>query len=91
MAFFSGIPTAFGMLTFVVSYFIVTQEVFKLPTIAVVLVSMGFFGLGVVGITYGILSASWDEDREGDRWGWSEFRTNFGRLTDAWKAARQKS
>lgn len=90
MAWFSGIPTSLGMATFVVSYFVVTNAWFKLPNVAVVLVSMGFFGLGVLGLTYGVLSASWDEERIGAWWGWSEFTTNLGRMTEAWRSSRQK-
>jgi VIT1/CCC1 family predicted Fe2+/Mn2+ transporter len=86
MAFFSGIPTGLGVLTFLVSYLIVTQGWFKLPNVAVLLVSMGWFGLGVVGLSYGALSASWDEERVGTRLGSAEFKTNFGRLTEAWKS-----
>jgi hypothetical protein len=86
VAFFSGIPTVLGMLTFIVSYFIVKQELFKLPNTAVVLVSMGFFGLGVLGLSYGALSASWDEDSPGSILGWQEFALNFGRLRSAWRS-----
>lgn len=91
MAFFCGIPTALGMLTFVVSYFIVINAQFKLPNSAVVLVSMGFFGLGVLGLSYGLLSASWDEEIPGSLGGWQEFTTNWGRMTEAWRASRQKN
>lgn len=90
MALFSGIPTALGILTFIVSYVIVSQHWFKLPNIAVVLVSMGLFGLGVLGLSYGVISASWDEDRLGSWHGWGEFITNFGRLRQSWKSWRQK-
>ncbi len=91
MAFFCGIPTALGMSTFVASYIILTNAWFDLPNIAVVLVSMGFFGLGVLGLTYGVLSASWDEEVAGSLWGFQEFTTNFGRMTAAWRASRQKN
>jgi hypothetical protein len=90
MAFFSGIPTSLGMATFVVSYIIVTKGIYKLPNAAVVLVSMGFFGLGVLGLSYGILSASWDETRPGGLIGFQEFGTNFGRLREGWKEARRQ-
>lgn len=90
MAFFCGVPTTLGIATFVVSYFIVTKGIYKLPNVAVVLVSMLFFGLGVVGLSYGVLSASWDEEREGGLIGASEFSTNLGRLVGAWKEARQQ-
>jgi hypothetical protein len=48
------------------------------------LVTLGCFGLGVLGLTYGVLSASWDEDRPGDWLGIAEFQVNFGRMTSAW-------
>jgi hypothetical protein len=91
IALFSGIPSSLGMLTFVISYFVVTQHYFKLPSVVVLLVSLGFFGLGVLGLSYGALSASWDEDRVGTWFGWSEFRTNFGRTIASWREARQKA
>lgn len=91
MAFFCGIPTALGMLTFVLSYIIVSKHLFKLPTVVVFLVSLGFFGLGVLGLSYGALSASWDEDRLGSWLGWSEFRVNFGRTVESWRTAKQKN
>jgi len=89
MAFFSGIPTALGISTFLISYVIFTQHWFKLPHIAVVLVSMGFFGLGVLGLSYGVLSASWDETQLGSWHGLEQIGTNFGRLTHSWRMLRQ--
>ncbi|MFB2939118.1 PAM68 family protein [Aerosakkonemataceae cyanobacterium BLCC-F154] len=91
MGLFSGIPTVFGISTFIISYFVVIHAWFKLPNIAVVLVSMGFFGLSVLGLSYGAISASWDEERPGSILGWREFTTNFGRLTEAWRSAKQKN
>lgn len=91
MAAFCGIPSGLGMLTFVVSYVIVSQHWFKLPTVAVFLVSLGFFGLGVLGLSYGALSASWDEGRVGSWLGFEEFKVNWGRAIASWKEARQRS
>lgn len=91
IALFSGIPSSLGMLTFVISYIVVSQHYFKLPSVVVLLVSLGFFGLGVLGLSYGALSASWDEDRAGTWFGWSEFRTNFERTIASLREARQKA
>ena len=91
MALFSGIPTALGISSFVVSYYIVINEIFELPTIAVLLVSLGFFGLGVVGLSYGILSTSWDENRVGSMVGGEEFALNLGRMVQAWKANKEEA
>jgi len=90
VALFSGLPTALGMLTFIISYFIVKQHWFPLPNLAVVLVSMGCFGLGVLGLSYGALSASWDEERSGSWHGVGEFSNNFSRLVTSWRSLRQK-
>ncbi len=84
-ALFCGIPTALGILTFIASYILVSQHIWELPNSAVVLVSMLFFGIGVLGLSYGAISASWDEDRVGSWWGWQEFTKNFSALQNAWK------
>ncbi|MBW4468904.1 MAG: PAM68 family protein [Stenomitos rutilans HA7619-LM2] len=87
-AFFCGLPTACAILTFVVSYFAIANDLFKPPTVAVLLVSLGFFGLGVLGLSYGPLSASWDEERLGNALGFDEFKLNFGRLRESWRTAK---
>jgi hypothetical protein len=90
MVIMCGIPTILGILTFLVSYQVVVHDLIELPHTAVLLVSLGFFGLGVLGLSYGALSASWDEARDGGILGWSEFQTNFQRMTQAWQS-EQKS
>ncbi len=86
MLAFSGVPTVTGVLTFFVSYYLVVNQVVELPSYFVLLITLGCFGLGVLGLTYGVLSASWDEDRPGDLLGLEEFKVNFGRMTGAWGA-----
>jgi hypothetical protein len=88
IVFLSGIPSAMGMLTFVAAYLIVMNKVFELPNAAVLLTSLGFFGLGVLGLSYGVLSASWDEDRDGSIVGFDEFGVNWQRMTQATKEAK---
>ncbi len=91
MIIFCSIPTVLSLSTFVISYVLISQTDIELPTPAVLLVSTGLFGLGVLGLSYGVLSASWDEDRVGNWFGWQEFTTNFGRMTSAWRAARSEA
>lgn len=79
VAAFCGVPTFLGVSSLIVSYLLVTLADIQLPPIAVLLVNMGLFGLGVVGITYGVLSASWDEERPGTILGLAEFSTNWGK------------
>ena len=91
VAAFCGIPTALGISSLIVSYLLVTLADIQLPPIAVLLVNMGLFGLGVVGITYGVLSASWDEETPGTFLGFDEFSTNWGRMTEVWRDTQKKN
>ncbi len=90
VAWLCGVPSILGILTLVVSYLLIIYADIKLPPLLVLLVNMGLFGLGVLGITYGVLSASWEEERVGSLVGWSEFTTNFGRMVAGWRETRQK-
>lgn len=90
MGVFSGIPTGLGILTFVGSYLVVKNELFPLATSAVVFLSMALFGIGVLGLSYGALSASWDEETPGSKLGWHEFNTNWTRMREAWRSAKSK-
>ncbi|NJL00510.1 MAG: DUF3464 family protein [Spirulinaceae cyanobacterium RM2_2_10] len=89
MAVFCGTPSVLAIGSLFAFYWIVQHDWFELPPAAAQLTSLGFFGLAVVGLSYGLVSASWDETRPGGWLGWQEFRLNFGRLTGAWREARQ--
>ncbi|MGF1537266.1 MAG: PAM68 family protein [Elainellaceae cyanobacterium] len=90
MVLLAGTPMLLGVATFFTSYYIVSHDLFRLPTVAVLLVSLGFFGLSVLGLSYGALSASWEEtDVPGSLLGWKEFRLNFGRMRGSWQDAKQ--
>lgn len=91
MAVFCGVPTVLGMVTLVAGYIVLSRGWFHPPHIAVLLTSMGFLGLSVLGLTYGILSASWDEAEAGSVLGWQEFAVNWGRMMAAWRSTRQKN
>ncbi len=92
MAIFSGVPSFLGMFTFIAAYFLISQNIYPdLPNYAVVATSLLFLGLGVVGLSYGLLSASWDERSEGSLLGFEQFPDNFGRMQEAWKGARKAS
>ncbi|MDA0266533.1 MAG: PAM68 family protein [Cyanobacteria bacterium] len=88
MLVFSGIPTGLGVAAFFVSYILLIRHILELPNVVVLLTTLGCFGLGVLGLSYGALSASWDEQSPGQLLGIEEFRTNFGRLTQAWRDSR---
>jgi len=90
MLFFSGIPVSLGVLIFFASYVVITQHIAELPNVAVLLTTLGCFGLSVVGLSYGALSASWDEKSVGSILGIDQFKLNFGRLLDSWRQAREQ-
>ena len=85
MVFFSGIPTVIGIASFFVFYWLFSQKIVEFPPSLVLIVTAGLFGLGFVGLSYSVFSASWDESREGGLVGAAEFKTNIGRTIDAWK------
>ncbi len=87
MAILSGAPVALGVGIFFLSYYLQSREIVEFPPIAVLLVTMGCFGLGVLGLTYGVLSASWDTE-PGGLVGLKEFKLNFGRVMDARRASK---
>ena len=59
--FTAGIPTILGMSVFVVSYIIVTRNIAEIPPSSTIAISALFFLLGLAGLSFGILSASWDK------------------------------
>ena len=87
MAFFSGMPIALGVGIFFLAYYLLENQIVEFAPVAVLLVTMGCFGLGVLGLTYGVLSASWDE-APGSLIGLSEFKLNFGRAVESWRAGK---
>lgn len=88
---FCGIPVLMGMSIFIISYLAIVNHWFRLPNTVVVLTSMGCLGLSVLGLTYGILSACWDEeaDAKGSLLGITEFKINFGRMKAAYRASKE--
>ncbi len=88
MAVLSISPIALGVGIFFLSYYLLSQEIVEFAPVVVLLTTMGCFGLGVVGLSYGMLSASWDEE-PGGLIGMDEFKLNLGRMKAAWKESRQ--
>lgn len=90
MLFFSGVPVSLGILVFFASYVLITQGLAELPNVVVLLTTLACFGLSVVGLSYGALSASWEEDAVGTLVGLEEFKLNFGRLVGSWRQVREE-
>ena len=87
MAVLSGAPVFLGVGIFFLAYYLQSREIVEFPPVAVLLVTMGCFGLGVLGLTYGVLSASWDTE-PGGLVGLKEFKLNFGRVMEAKRGAK---
>jgi len=86
--FTAGIPTLLGMSVFVVSYIIVTKKIAEIPPSSTIAISALFFLLGLGGLSYGILSASWDR-APGSFLGLENIPLNIQRAKAAFKPASQ--
>lgn len=83
----TGIPTVLGMGVFIGSYVLVSRQILDIPPGATLTASGACFLLGVVGLSYGVLSASW-EDRPGSLLGTEQLGLNIARLKESVRAMR---
>jgi len=81
----TGVPTLLGMAVFVASYFLVSRRLLDVPPVVTLGLSGGFFLLGLVGLSYGVLSASWEE-APGSLLGIEQIGLNIRRLKASIKA-----
>ena len=90
VAFTTGIPTISGMGVFIGSYFLISKGIADIsPTITLVTSAMCFL-LGLVGLSYGILSASW-ENNPGSIFGFENIGTNINRMKEAFKSSKKNT
>jgi hypothetical protein len=73
----AGAPVVLALATLPFFYYARVVAKIEYPPWLVYLVAGGLFGGGLLGITYGILSTSWEPRREGSALGFDEFRTNL--------------
>ena len=88
IAIATGVPSLLGMSVFVASYLLVSRGILAIPTVVTLAASGGCFLLGLLGLSYGVLSASWEE-APGSRLGTEQISLNLGRLGASLKAMRQ--
>tara|TARA_Y100001968_G_scaffold314600_1_gene340196 strand:+ start:107 stop:535 length:429 start_codon:yes stop_codon:yes gene_type:complete len=88
IAFTTGIPTLSGMGVFIGSYFLISKGIAEIsPTVTLVSSAMCFL-VGLLGLSYGILSASWDFD-PGSFLGFENIKPNINRMKDAFKSTKK--
>ncbi|GAX82707.1 hypothetical protein CEUSTIGMA_g10133.t1 [Chlamydomonas eustigma] len=73
----AALPVLTGLLLLVFFYFQKEAMGDDFPMWIVYVSQNLTFGGGLLGITYGIISTSWDPSREGSVLGWDEFRANL--------------
>lgn len=89
MLTFAGVPFLMGVGAF--AFFFVLRYRYNtivLPSF-VGYSTLGMFTVGLLGLSYGIMSTSWDAENPGSRLGWTEARNNFLRVYDGIMLARQ--
>lgn len=86
----TGIPTVLGMGVFIASYLLVSRSILDIPPALTLLSSGACFLLGVLGLSYGVLSASW-EDAPGSLLGIEQIGVNISRLRSSIRSMRSGS
>ena len=89
VAICAATPTAFGMASFLVSYWLVSRQIIDVPPALTLLVSGGFFLLGLLGLSYGLFSSSWLE-APGSFFGFEQIGVNIQRLRNGAVARRSE-
>ena len=88
IAFTTGIPTISGMGVFIGSYFLISKGIADIsPTLTLVSSALCFL-VGLLGLSYGILSASWDFN-PGSFLGFENIKPNINRMKNAFKTSQK--
>ena len=88
IAFTTGIPTISGMGVFIGSYFLISKGIADIsPTLTLVSSAICFL-IGLLGLSYGILSASWDFN-PGSFLGFENIKPNINRMKEAFKTSQK--
>ena len=88
IALATGLPTLMGMGVFIASYLLVSRHILDIPPSATLLASGACFLLGLVGLSYGVLSASWEAE-PGSLLGAEQIGVNMARIRGSIRAMRQ--
>lgn len=87
IAIATGIPSVLGMGVFVGSYLLVSRQILDIPPGVTLATSGACFLLGLAGLSYGVLSASW-ETASGSFLGFEQIPLNISRIRASIKGMR---
>lgn len=88
---FVGIPLFGVMGAFVAFWYLATYKNYEFQPALVAFSTIGILGVGLLGITYSVMSASWDVEVEGSALGWDEFKKNLSSIQDGLKRTRENA
>lgn len=88
---FVGIPLFGSSASFVVFWYLATYKDLEFQPALVAFTSVAFLAVGLLGITYSLLSSSWDDDRVGSVLGVDEFQKNIGSLKDGLSRTKENT
>ncbi|KAE9613245.1 hypothetical protein Lalb_Chr05g0215471 [Lupinus albus] len=83
-----GIPLSIGLLFFPFFYYLKVGLKIDVPNWVPFIVSFFFFGSALLGVSYGIVSTSWDPLIEGSLLGWNEAQKNWPVFWQSFKSGR---
>jgi hypothetical protein len=89
MILFFGLPVFGGLAIFAGALFYSKSNGVVIPPSIVAYATQAPFVLGLLGITYAILSASWDTEKEGSALGIEEAKLNFSRIKEGIERTRE--
>ena len=89
VAVFTGLPTVAGMGVFVGSYLLITRGIADIAPGLTLATSGFFFLLGLVGLSFGVLSSSW-ETQPGSLLGIENLRPIIQRMRESIRASKQQ-
>ena len=90
VAVFTGLPTVAGMGVFVGSYLLITKGIADIAPGLTLAGSGFFFLLGLAGLSFGVLSSSWDP-QPGSLLGLENLKPNIQRMRQSIKAQNQQN
>jgi len=88
---FVGIPLFGGMGAFVAFWYFATYKGLEFQPVIVASSTVFILVISLLGITYSVMSASWDPDDDGSSLGLAEFNVNIGNIMDGLKRTKENA